>query len=300
MAHWNMGGEGLDVSDRHQGQMEAEAMSDHEDKANMTRRDALRVGAGAAAAALASKAGGAEGRVGKFQQSASLWCYKKGMTLDELCVELKQIGMVGVDLCGPKEWPTLKKHGLVGTMTGTHGLTNGLAEPDFHEDCLKRIRESIDATAAEGFRNVITFSGNRRGMDDEVGLENCVKALKQVAGYAEQKKVCINLEYLNSAKNHKDYMADSTKWCVELVRRVGSERVKVLYDIYHAGVMGEDILADIRDHHECWGHYHTGGVPGRHEIDDKQTLDYPAIMKAIAETGFDGYVAHEFIPERDP
>jgi hydroxypyruvate isomerase len=222
------------------------------------------------------------------------------MPLDELCVGLKKTGLVGVDLCGPKEWPTLKKYGLVGTMTGTHSLTNGLADPQFHEDCLKRIRDAIDATSAEGFRNVITFSGNRRGMDDEVGLENCVKALKQVAGYAEQKKVAINLEYLNSAVNHKDYMADSTKWCVELVHRVGSERVKVLYDIYHAGVMGEDVIADIRNHHDCWGHYHTAGVPGRHELDDKQTLDYPAIMKAIAETGFDGYVAHEFTPTRDP
>ncbi len=276
-------------------------MSDEQREGKVTRREALRMGAGAvAAAALGSTAHGAEARVGKFQQSASLWCFKKTLSLDELCVELKKMGCVGVDLCGPRDWPTLKEHGLVGTMTGSHSLPNGLAEPDFHEECLKKIRESIDATGAEGFRNVITFSGNRRGIPDDVGLENCVKALKQVAGYAEQKKVTINLEYLNSVKNHKDYMADSTKWCVELVQRVGSERVKVLYDIYHAGMIGEDCVADIRDHHECWGHYHTAGIPGRHEIDPEQELDYPAIMMAIAKTGFDGYVAHEFTPVRDP
>ena len=144
---------------------------------------------------------------------------------------------------------------------------------------------------------MICFSGNRAGMDDQEGLANSVAGLKKVAGYAEKKKVTICLEFLNS-HDHKDYMADSTKWCVGLVHGVGSPRVKVLYDIYHAGMMKEDILADIKKHHDCWGHYHTGGVPGRHEIDETQTLDYAKILKAIADTGFQGYVAQEFVPKR--
>ena len=150
---------------------------------------------------------------------------------------------------------------------------------------------------AAGFPNVITFSGNREGMDDREGLKNCVIGLKKIAGYAEQKKVTVCLELLNSI-NHKDYMADSTKWCVELVHRVGSPRVKVLYDIYHAAMMKEDVLADIRNHADCWGHYHTGGMPGRNEIDGTQTLDYARLMRAIVDTGYAGYVGQEFVPKR--
>jgi hydroxypyruvate isomerase len=134
-------------------------------------------------------------------------------------------------------------------------------------------------------------------MDDQEGLKNCVAGLKKIAGYAEQKKVTVCLEFLNS-HDHKDYMADTTDWCVRLVQQVGSPRVKVLYDIYHAGMMKEDVLADIRQHHECWGHYHTGGLPGRNEIDDTQTLNYAKLMQAIVESGYTGYVGQEFIPKR--
>ena len=165
-----------------------------------------------------------------------------------------------------------------------------------HDECLAQIRKSIDQTADAGFPNVICFSGNREGLDDQQGLQNCVIGLKKIAGYAEEKKVTVCLEYLNSI-DHKDYMADRTKWCVDLVRQVGSPRVKVLYDIYHAGMMKEDPLADIQQHHECWGHYHTGGVPGRNEIDQTQTLDYPKLMRAIADSGYKAYVGQEFIPK---
>ena len=162
---------------------------------------------------------------------------------------------------------------------------------------MAKVRQAIDDTAAAGFPNVICCSGNRKGMDDEEGLKNCVTALKSVAGQAERKKVTVCLELFNSKVDHEDYMADSTRWCVELVHRVGSPRVKVLYDIYHAGTMKEDVLADIRNHPDCWAHYHTGGVPGRHEIDDiTQTLDYAKIMRSILATGFTGYVAQEFVP----
>jgi len=241
---------------------------------------------------------GAE-RTARFRQAAAFWCFRSRFkNADALCAALKRIGYAGMDLVGPKQWPVLKRHGLICTMTPTHSLTNGLCDPRFHKECLTKIRAAIDATAAERWPNVIAFSGNRRGMDDETGLKNCVDALKQVAGYAEKKNVTICLELLNS-KMHRDYMADSTRWCVELVRRVGSPRVKVLYDIFHAAVMGEDVIADIRNHSECWGHYHTAGVPGRHEIDDSQKLDYRAIARAIADTGFTGIVCHEFTPKRD-
>ena len=182
-------------------------------------------------------------------------------------------------------------------MTPSHGIGKGLNRVENHEECLAQIRKSIDDSADAGFPNVITMSGNREGMDDEEGLENCVAGLKKIAPYAEKKKITVCLEFLNSI-THKDYMADSTKWCVELVHRVASPRVKVLYDIYHAGMMKEDPLADIQKHADCWGHYHTGGVPGRNEIDDTQTLDYPKLMKAIVDSGYQGYVGQEFVPKR--
>ena len=207
------------------------------------------------------------------------------------------MGIKSIELTGPDQWPTLKKHGLICAMSGSHSIPKGFNRVENHAECIEKVKKGIDDTAAAGFPNVICFSGNREGMDDQTGLANSIAGLKKVAGYAEKKKVTICLEFLNS-HNHKDYMADSTVWCVGLVEGVGSPRVKVLYDIYHAGMMKEDIMADIREHHDCWGHYHTGGVPGRHEIDETQTLDYAKILKAIADSGFQGYVAQEFIPQR--
>jgi hydroxypyruvate isomerase len=185
-------------------------------------------------------------------------------------------------------------------MTNTHGLAVGLNDKKNHESCLARIREAIEATAEYNFPNVITFPGNRRGIPDDVGVERTVEALKQVVGLAEKKKVNICLEYLNSKVNHKDYMFDNMAWGVEVCKRVGSPNVKILYDIYHAQIMEGDIIRTIQKNHQYIGHYHTGGNPGRNEIDETQELYYPAIMRAIVDTGYKGYVAHEFVPKRDP
>ncbi len=264
--------------------------------------------AGTVAAALARRAGAVEldidkiDRVvskGRIKQSVSKWCYRK-WSLDQLCAVSARLGLKAIDLLDPSAFPTLKKHGLVCSMINTHGLTRGLNRKEHHNQCLAKIRESIDAAAEHGFANVITHPGNRAGMPDDVGIENTVTALKQIAGYAEKKKVTICIEYLNSKVDHKDYMFDNMKWGVEVCKRVGSERVKILYDIYHAQIMEGDIIRTIRTYKDYIGHYHTGGNPGRNEIDQTQELYYPAIMRAVAETGFKGYVAHEFIPKGDP
>jgi hydroxypyruvate isomerase len=236
---------------------------------------------------------------GRINQSVSRWCYSK-IPLDEFCAAVKKMGLTAIDLLGPKDFPTLKKHGLICSMTETHSLTEGLNNKDNHAECISKIRSAIDAAAEYGFPNVISFPGNRNGMGDEEGIENSVAALKQVAGYAEEKKVTICLEYLNSKVNHKGYMFDNMNWGVEVCKKVGSERVKILYDIYHAQIMEGDIIRTIQNYNQYIGHYHTGGNPGRNEIDDTQELYYPAIMRAVVETGFKGYVAHEFVPKRDP
>jgi len=239
---------------------------------------------------------------GKIKQSVCLWCYdgfmkREKMDVDTFAAACAAMGLKSIELVRPDQWPTLKKHGLICAMTPSHSIPKGLNRTENHDACLAAIRKSIDATADAGFPNVITLSGNREGMDDQQGLDNCVAALKKIAPYAEEKKVTVCMEFLNSI-NHKDYMADTTRWCVELVHRVDSPRVKVLYDIYHAAMMKEDVLADIQKHADCWGHYHTGGMPGRNEIDETQTLDYPKLMRAVAATGYTGYIGQEFIPKR--
>ncbi len=272
----------------------------------LSRRALLGATAGAAAAAaVVPRLGWAaeEERKGQFKQSVCLWCYngfmqREGMSLDDFAAAVAEIGIKSIELTNPDQWPTLEEHGLICAMTPSHGITRGLNRVAHHEEILDTLRNRIDATAEAGYPNVICFSGNREGMDDEEGLANCIEGLKKIAPYAEEKGVTVCLEYLNSI-DHGDYMADSTEWCVKLVEGVGSPRVKVLYDIYHAAMMKEDILRDIREHHACWGHYHTGGYPGRNEIDDSQELDYREIMLAIAETGFDGYVGQEFVPRRE-
>ena len=236
---------------------------------------------------------------GRINQSVSRWCYGK-IPLDDFCVAVKNMGLNAIDLLGPNDFPTLKKHGLVCSMIETHGLKKGINTKDNHTECISKIRSAIDAAAEYGFPNVISFPGNRDGMSDEEGIENSVAALKQVVGYAEEKKVTICLEYLNSKVNHKGYMFDNMNWGVHVCKKVGSERVKILYDIYHAQIMEGDIIRTIQNYNQYIGHYHTGGNPGRNEIDDTQELYYPAIMRAVVETGFEGYVAHEFVPRRDP
>jgi len=262
--------------------------------------------AGTLAAIMSQKAGAVEldkierlVKNGRINQSVSRWCYGK-WSLDELCAISTKLGIKAIDLLGPSDFPTLKKYGLVCSMISTHSLSEGMNNKKNHADCIAKIRTAIDAAAEYGFPNVITFPGNRAGTPDDVGIENTVECLKQIVGYAEQKKVTINLEYLNSKVNHKDYMFDNIKWGVEVCKRIGSERVKILYDIYHAQIMEGDIIRTIQTYKDYMGHYHTGGNPGRNEIDETQELYYPAIMRAIADTGFKGYVAHEFVPKGDP
>ncbi len=274
-------------------------------QARCTRRTMLRSVAGAAAVGAAWPLAGtglaAEARK-RIKQSVCLWCYddylrRTKMSLDRFAAACAKMGLRSIELTTPDQWPTLKKHGLICAMSVSHGIPRGLNHLEYHAECLAALRKSIDATAAAGFPNVVTLSGNRAGMDDQEGLKNCVIGLKKIAGYAERKKVTVCLELLNSI-DHRDYMGDSTKWCVAAIRQTGSPRVKVLYDIYHAAMMKEDVLADIRNYHGYFAHYHTGGVPGRHEIDKTQKLDYAKIIRAIATTGYDGYIGQEFVPAR--
>jgi hydroxypyruvate isomerase len=264
---------------------------------------AASVAAGAAVAGIVSPAAfAADGPAqlkGNIRQSVCKWCYDK-IPLETLAAEGKTMGLVAIDLLGPESFDTLKKHGLVCSMTNSHPIHPGLNKKKNHEVCLAKMRDAIEATSAAGFKNIICFSGNREGQDDEEGMKVCAEALKQIVGLAEQKKVTICMELLNSKVNHKDYMCDHTRWGVELCKMVGSERFKLLYDIYHMQIMEGDVIRTIRENKDYIGHIHTGGVPGRHEIDETQELYYPAIMKAIADMKFPGFVAQEFIPAREP
>jgi hydroxypyruvate isomerase len=238
-------------------------------------------------------------RKGRIKQAVSRWCYG-GIPAPEFYKACVEMGIVGIDLVGPAEWPLLKEFGLVCPCTPSHSLTKGLNHRENHELCLKQIRESIEATAAAGFPSVVCFSGNREGISDEEGAANCVEALKQVAGLAEARGVTLVVELLNSKVDHKDYQADRTGWTVDICKRVGSPRVKVLYDIYHMQIMEGDLIRTIRENIEWIGHFHTGGNPGRNEIDETQEINYLAVAKAIAESGYQGYVGHEFVPKGDP
>ncbi len=236
---------------------------------------------------------------GRLKQSVCKWCFPK-LTVDELAAAGKDMGLVAIDLLGPDEFAAVKKHGLVCSMTTSHPLTDGLCDPKYWDMAIERISAAIEATAKEGWRNVICFSGNARGIDRKTGLKNCVEALKKVVPLAEKKNVVLNMELLNSRVNHPDYMCDNSAWGVDLCKEVGSSHFKLLYDIYHMQIMEGDLIRTIQRDHKFFGHYHTAGNPGRHELDKSQELYYPPIAKAIADVGFDGYFAHEFIPTRDP
>ncbi|HVR28324.1 MAG TPA: TIM barrel protein [Thermoanaerobaculia bacterium] len=273
------------------------------DDVSLTRRRVAQAGATAGLGLLA-RGLGAEPieRVverGRIRQSVCKWCYPR-LSVEELCAAAAGLGLHSVELLGPESYEVVRRHGLVCAVTNTHSIPKGLNRPEHHEACLGAIRTAIEAAARAGFPNVITFSGNREGMPDDVGLEHCVTALEQVAAEAERKGVTILLELLNSKVDHPDYMGDRVEWGVELMRRVGSERCKLLFDIYHVQIMEGDIIRTLQTHHELIGHYHTAGVPGRHELDDTQELQYAAIMRAIADTGFQGFVGQEFIPAREP
>ncbi|XZE21146.1 hydroxypyruvate isomerase family protein [Pirellulaceae bacterium SH449] len=236
---------------------------------------------------------------GRLNQSVCRWCFGN-MSLEELCQAAVKLGLVGIDLLGPDDFETLKKHNLVCTMVSSHSLTDGLCDEKYHESALKKINEMIEVASAVGYRNVICFSGNARGIDRKTGLKNCAKALRQIVDVAKTKNVILNMELLNSRVDHPDYMCDRSDWGVELCKEVGSDHFKLLFDIYHMQIMEGDLIRTIQKNHQYFGHYHTAGNPGRNELDESQELFYPPIARAIADTGFDGYFAHEFIPKRDP
>ena len=234
---------------------------------------------------------------GRINHSVCRWCFNS-IPLEEFCQAVKTLNMPAIDLVGPKDWPVLQKYGLYSSMcNGAEiNLVNGWNHSEYHETLVKNYSEMIPLVAKAGYRNLICFSGNRNGMDDETGLENCITGLQKVMPLAEQHGVVLCMELFNSKVDHKDYMCDKSAWGIELCKRLGSENFKLLYDIYHMQINEGDIIRTIRDFHPYFAHYHTAGVPGRHEIDDTQELYYPAIMRAIADTGFKGYVAQEFIP----
>ncbi len=237
---------------------------------------------------------------GRLKQSVCRWCYNR-IPLDDFAKAVSGMGIVGIDLIGPADWPTVKKYGLTPTMTAGAGtIPDGCNRPDLHDKLEKEFLENIPRAAANGVPNVITFSGNRKGMSDGEGIENCVAMLNRVKGAAEKHGVTICMELLNSKVDHKDYMCDHTAWGVEVVRRVNSPRVKLLYDIYHMQIMEGDVIRTIRDNFAHIAHFHTGGNPGRNELDDTQELNWRTIARAIADLGFKGYFAHEFVPKRDP
>ncbi len=238
---------------------------------------------------------------GRLKQSVTRGVFGRGANFEDGCKMAASLGIVGYDLIGPKDWPTLKKYGLIPTMYpggGGTGIANGLNRVENHEKFEKPFHGAIDEAAANGVPNVITFSGNRAGMGDAEGADNCVTFLNKVKAHAEDKGVTICMEYLNSKVNHKDYMFDHIAWGVDVMKRVNSPRVKILYDIYHAQIMDGDIVRNIRDHIQWIGHFHTAGNPGRHDLDENQELNYRFIARAIGELNFTGYVGHEYSPSQ--
>ncbi len=234
---------------------------------------------------------------GNINHAVCRWCYSS-IPLEEFCAASKEIGIKAIDLVGPKDWAVLKKHGLHSSMcNGAEiSLTEGWNDKSYHQKLIQNYTEMIPLVAKNGYTNLICFSGNRKGKDDETGLANCAEGIKQIMSIAEKNNVMVIMELLNSKVNHKDYQCDRTAWGVELAKRIGSPNFKLLYDIYHMQIDEGDVIRTIKDNHQYIGHYHTGGVPGRNEIDNTQELYYPAIMQAIVKTGFKGYVAQEFIP----
>jgi hydroxypyruvate isomerase len=271
-------------------------------------------GTGAAALMLGScstgdmRAGRAATK-GRINHSVAHWCFAKYWDLEKTCQITRQLGCKSVELVGPNDFPTLKKHGLVCAIA-PNGMPDppfvkGFNNPKYHDMVIAKTRESIDACAEYKFPNVIAFTGFREDIPDDVGAKNCVNGLKKIIGYAERKKVNLCLEILNSRvdiemKGHPGYQGDHTDYCMEIIKQVGSSRMKLLFDIYHVQIMDGDVISRIQQYKDYIGHYHTAGNPGRGELDDKQEINYPPIMKEIVKTGYAGYVGHEFVPTRDP
>ncbi|MEO8096270.1 MAG: TIM barrel protein [Acidobacteriota bacterium] len=240
-------------------------------------------------------------RKGRIKQGVTRGVFRStpAMSFDDMCREAAKLGITGFDLVEPADWPTLKKYGLTSSMypPGPGGsIPDALNRTENHAKLDASLRTAINAAAAEKMPNIITFSGNRRGLDDRAGADNCVAFLNNIKAHAEDKGVTICIELLNSKVNHKDYQFDHMNWGVDVVKRVNSPRVKILYDIYHAQIMDGDIVRSIRDNFQHIAHFHTGGNPGRNDIDESQELNYGYVMRAIAELGFTGFVTHEYSP----
>ena len=283
-----------------------------------TRRSAIKTLTGTAAltavasqlsAGVAAAQAAAGGLKGRINHSVCKWTFPD-IPLDQFAGICREIGMSSIELLQPTDMETLGKHGLTiamcsgrGTKTAggvsVGGIPRAWNRVEYHDALLEAAEHQIKTIASLGLTNMICFSGNRDGLDDEQGLENCAIGLKRLMPTAEQHKVVVCMELLNSKINHPDYMCDHSAWGVELCKRVGSDNFKLLYDIYHMQIMEGDVIRTIRDSHQYFGHYHTGGVPGRHEIDDTQELYYPAVIRAIVETGYKGHIGQEFQPARE-
>ena len=242
---------------------------------------------------------------GRLNQSIVYWCFAKYWSIEKTCQIARQLGCKSVELVEPKDWPTLKKHGLTCALAGSHWFDKGMNNPKYHEMCLGKMHDAIDACADFGFPNVITFAGLAEDITPDEGIKNCVAGYKKIVGHAEKKKVNICLEILNSRVPIEmvgvpGYQGDHTDYCMEIVKQVGSPRMKLLFDIFHVQIMDGDLITRIRQYKDYIGHYHTAGNPGRHELDETQEINYRPVLEAVAETGFTGYVGHEFIPTRDP
>jgi len=268
----------------------------------ITRRESLAaLGVMTTAATLGAEAPERVVKSGRLKQSVSRWCYNK-IPMPEFCKAVADMGLTAIDLLEEKDWPLVAEHGLICSMGygGGGSIPDGLNDPANHDKIVKGLLDSIPRAAKAKVPNLITFFGNRKGRPDDDAIRNCVAGLNQLKKAAEDNGVTICVELLNSKVNHKDYQGDRTAFGVEVIKQVNSPRVRLLYDIYHMQIMEGDIIRTIRDNKEWIAHFHTGGVPGRHELDDTQELNWRTVAKAIADTGYTGYMAHEFVPTRDP
>lgn len=288
-------------------------MHTHSHEAGRISRRHLLQGAAAGAGALAlsalpAAAADRPARAEKknLKQSIVEWCFTKHWNIDKMCTIAKNLGCFSVELVDPKHWDTLKKHGLVCAIAGSHMFVKGMNNPSYHEMCIEKMRKAIDNCADAGFPNVITFTGFRENnIPDDVGMKNCVAGYKKIIGHAEKKKVNLCLEMLNSRvneemKGHPGYQGDHTDYCIELIKQVGSPRMKLLFDIYHVQIMDGDVIRRIRQYADYIAHVHTAGNPGRCELDDTQEINYRPIMQALADIKYKGYIGQEFIPTRNP
>ncbi|MEZ4700256.1 MAG: TIM barrel protein [Rhodothermales bacterium] len=271
-----------------------------------TRRSAIKKIAGAAAIVSTTGFSSEYDRQkaftlkGNINHSVARWCFRD-FSVADLAKNAKEMGITSVEILAPSDFGPLLELGMTCEMsTGPGSISENINNPKLHDELVAGYLTRIDEVADAGFKKLIMFSGNRAGMDDYVGMRNCATAIKRIVGHAEKRGVLLCMELLNSKVNHRDYMCDHTEWGVALVDMVGSDHFKLLYDIYHMQIMEGDIIRNIQDYHDYFGHYHTAGNPGRNELDDTQEIYYPAIMRAIVETGYEGYVAHEFVPTRDP